>query len=118
MVEEAEKFKESDNLLKEKLDAKQKLESQIFQAKAMITDKLPSEVKEAANKFISEKDTWLNDNPNAEKSEYEAQITEITTKMQELTQYMSSSQEPDKEPETEQEPKESEAAGPQIEEID
>jgi L1 cell adhesion molecule like protein len=119
MVEEAEKFKESDNLLKEKLDAKQKLESQIFQAKAMITDKLPSEVKEAANKFISEKDTWLNDNPNAEKSEYEAQITEITTKMQELTQYMSSSQEPDKEPDkAEQEPKESEAAGPQIEEID
>jgi heat shock protein 1/8 len=120
MVEEAEKFKESDNLLKEKLESKQKLESQIFQAKSMITDKLSSEIKEAANKFVSDKETWLNDNPNAEKSEYEAQITEITTKIQELTQYMSSStqEETTKEPNTMPPKPTSEDAGPQIEEID
>ena len=118
MVEEAEKFKESDNLLKEKLEAKQKLESQIFQAKSMITDKLPSEVKEAASLFLSEKEAWLNNNPNAEKSEYEAQITEITTKIQELTRYMGSANEEDKEPTPKPSSTEDEDAGPQIEEID
>ena len=118
MVEEAEKFKESDNLLKEKLEAKQTLESQIFQAKSMITDKLPSEVKEAASLFLSEKEAWLNNNPNAEKSEYEAQITEITTKIQELTRYMGSANEEDKEPTPKPSSTEDEDAGPQIEEID
>jgi heat shock protein 1/8 len=120
MVEEAEKFKESDNLLKEKLEAKQKMESQIFQAKSMITDKLPSEVKETADKFVSDKEEWLNNNPSAEKSEYEAQITEIMAKILELTQHASTSQEPDKEqePKTTTASKEEEDAGPQIEEID
>ena len=112
MVEEAERFKETDNLLKEKLESKQRMESQIFQSKSMITDKLPAEIKEAANKFISEKDAWLSDNPNAEKSEYEAQIAEITAKMLELT-----SSTEDKPVEKEKE-KEKEDAGPQIEEID
>ena len=107
MVEEAEKFKESDNLLKEKLEAKQKMESQLFQSKSMITDKLPAEIKETAAKFLSEKEAWLNNNPNAEKSEYEEQIAEITTKMMELTKS-------DEEPTA----KEEEDAGPQIEEID
>jgi len=121
MVEEAEKFKESDNLLKEKLEAKQKMESQIFQAKSMITDKLPSEVKAAADTFIHDKETWLSDNSNAEKSEYEAQIAEIMAKIQELTQYLSSSQESEKESEPELTSKPTsneEDKGPQIEEID
>lgn len=113
MVEEAERFKESDNLLKEKLEAKQKMESQLFQSKSMITDKLSADLKEAANAFLSEKETWLNNNPNAEKSEYEAQITEINTKMMELTQNMKSA-DPTANPLEE----EKEEAGPQIEEID
>ena len=109
MVEEAERFKETDNLLKEKVESKQRMESQIFQSKSMITDKLPAEIKEAANKFISEKETWLSDNPNAEKSEYEAQIAEITAKMMEMTSSM------DNKPTEE---KKEEEAEPQIEEID
>jgi L1 cell adhesion molecule like protein len=114
MVEEAERFKEADGLLKEKLEAKQKLESQIFQSKTMITDKLPAEIKETANKFLSEKEEWLNNNPNAEKSEYEEQIAEITTKMMELTK---SDGEPTTHEEKEKE-EENEDVGPQIEEID
>jgi L1 cell adhesion molecule like protein len=112
MVEEAEKFKESDNLLKEKLESKQRLESQIFQSKSMITDKLPAEIKESANNFLSEKETWLNNNPNAEKSEYDAQIAELTTKMQEFTTSEPSPHQAEKEEEEE------EKAGPHIEEID
>ena len=111
MVEEAEKFKESDNLLKEKLEAKQRLESQIFQSKSMITDKLSAEIKESANTFLREKETWLNNNPNAEKGEYEAQITELTTKMQEFATSEPSPYQAEKE-------EEEEAAGPHIEEID
>lgn len=107
MVEEAEKFKESDNLLKEKLEAKQKMESQIFQSKSMITDKLAAEIKETATQFLSEKEAWLNNNPSAEKSEYEAQIAEITTKMMELTKSV--------DPNTKED---AEEPGPQIEEID
>ena len=112
MVEEAEKFKESDNLLKEKLEAKQKMESQLFQSKSMITDKLPAGIKEAANTFLSEKEEWLNNNPNAEKSEYEEQITEINTKMMELTKSVDPTTNPLEEKEEPEEP------GPQIEEID
>jgi L1 cell adhesion molecule like protein len=115
MVEEAEKFKESDNLLKEKLEAKQKMESQLFQSKSMITDKLPAEIKETATKFLSEKEAWLNNNPNAEKSEYEEQITEITAKMMELTK---SVEETTPHPTAKEEKEEEEEAGPQIEEID
>ena len=115
MVEEAEKFKESDNLLKEKLEAKQKMESQLFQSKSMITDKLPAEIKETATKFLSEKEAWLNNNPNAEKSEYEEQITEITAKMMELTKSVDSTT---PHPTAKEEKEEEEEAGPQIEEID
>jgi L1 cell adhesion molecule like protein len=113
MVEEAERFKEADSLLKEKLEAKQKMESQLFQSKSMITDKLPTDIKEAANTFLSEKEAWLNNNPNAEKSEYDAQITEINTKMMELTK----SADPTTNP-LEEEKEEKEEPGPQIEEID
>jgi molecular chaperone DnaK (HSP70) len=112
MVEEAERFKEADGLLKEKLEAKQKMESQIFQSKSMITDKLPAEIKESANNFLSEKETWLNNNPNAEKSEYEEQIAEITAKMMEMTK---SNEEPGAQ---RAEKEEEEEPGPQIEEID
>lgn len=111
MVEEAEKFKETDNLLKEKLESKQRMESQIFQSKSMITDKLPAEIKEAANKFISEKESWLADNQNAEKAEYDAQIEEITAKMMELTASAGTTTE-------EKEEDKEDAPGPQIEEID
>lgn len=114
MVEEAEKFKETDNLLKEKLESKQRMESQIFQSKSMITDKLPTEIKEAANKFISEKEAWLADNPNAEKAEYDAQMEEITAKMMELT----ASSGTDTTQMGTEEKEEQEAPGPQIEEID
>jgi L1 cell adhesion molecule like protein len=113
MVEEAERFKEADSLLKEKLEAKQKMESQLFQSKTMITDKLPSDIKEAANAFLSEKEAWLNNNPNAEKSEYEEQITEINTKMMELTKSVDSTTNP-----LAEEEEEKEEPGPQIEEID
>lgn len=111
MVEEAEKFKETDNLLKEKLESKQRMESQIFQSKSMITNKLSAEIKEAANKFITEKETWLADNPNAEKADYDAQMEEIAAKMAELTASASTTDKPVKE-------EEEEAPGPQIEEID
>ena len=119
MVEEAERFKEADSLLKEKLEAKQKMESQLFQSKSMITDKLPADIKEAANTFLSEKETWLNNNPNAEKIEYEAQITEINTKMMELTKSAGPTTNPlTEETEETEEKEEKEDAGPQIEEID
>jgi hypothetical protein len=74
---------------------------------------LSAEIKESANKFLSEKEMWLNNNPAAEKSEYEAQITEINTKMQELTKSVDAEE---SEPTTH--PAEEAAAGPHIEEID
>ena len=120
MVEEAEKFKESDNLLKEKIEAKQKLESQIFKVKSLISDKLSQDVKENAEKYISEKEMWLNNNPNAEKSEYDSQYEEISTKIQEFTQDASgdtnTSESTDSHPDQTQ--SNTEDKGPQIEEID
>jgi len=120
MVEEAEKFKEADMKTKENVEAKQKLESHIFQTKNELNetykDKLPAEVKEQILKYLGEKEEWLNEHPHSEKADYEAQYAEIENKSKELLQFLQGdkpSQGKGKEEEEDVEDK-----GPQIEEID
>ena len=88
MVEEAEKFKEIDLKNKENVEAKQKLESQLFQIKNEISttykDKLSEEIKTTLEKYIKETESWLDNNPTSEKSEYDNKFTELETKFKEI----------------------------------
>ena len=120
MIEEAEKFKEIDLKNKENVEAKQKLESQLFQIKNEIAttykDKLSDEIKSNLDKYIKEIESWLDSNPSSEKSEYENKITELESKFKEITSlYQSESKE---NVNKDNDDDDDDGPGPQIEEID
>ena len=76
MVKEAEEFKEDDMKQKEKVDAKNELEMLIFQCKSQlekpeIQEKLNSEDKDEANARLNEIQTWIDNDEEKEKHQYE-----------------------------------------------
>jgi len=79
MIEEAEKFAEQDKAAKEKIDAKNAFESYIYSMRNTIEDpeklanKITDDEKSTIKDGISEAQTWLDSNPNAEKEEFEAE---------------------------------------------
>jgi L1 cell adhesion molecule like protein len=82
MVKEAERFKEEDERQRLKIDAKNALENYAYSLKnTMSDDKVKDKIdasdkttlEEAINKAIS----WLENNPNAEKEEYESKQKEL-----------------------------------------
>jgi len=67
MVKEAEKFKDEDDKLKEKIDAINQYEALLYQTKSTldkkeVTEKLSDEDKTIVTDIITENITWLNDN--------------------------------------------------------
>ena len=82
LVKEAEKFKEEDNKVKERIEAKNSLEQYCYQVKQSINDaKLKDKFSEDERKQIEGKIDevlkWVNDNPAASKEEYDAKVKEI-----------------------------------------
>merc|ERR1712176_1145524 len=82
MVNDAEKFKAEDEALREKVQAKNELESQAFQLKQSVEDeKVAQAISEAdKNAIISKCDeviAWLDANQTAEKEEFEHQKKEL-----------------------------------------
>ena len=82
MVSEAEKYKEEDKLAREKVDARNSLESYAYQVKNTLSDeKLKDKFSEADKTTISEKAdeiiSWLDDNNDASKEEYDAKQKEL-----------------------------------------
>ncbi len=73
MVADAEKFAESDKLLKEKIDAKHQLENYIYQMRNTIEDKeklatkLSDEDKNTISEALTETQDWINSNDDADK---------------------------------------------------
>jgi molecular chaperone DnaK (HSP70) len=112
MVEEAEKFKEADLKTKENVEAKQKLESQIFQIKSELTttykDKISPEVQSQIETYIKQIEEWVDNNHHAEKVTYDDKIAELDTKFKEFVSKI----QPGTTDSSVEEP------GPQIEEID
>ena len=119
MIEEAEKFKEIDLKNKENVEAKQKLESQLFQIKNEISttykDKLSEVLKSTLEKYIKETESWLDSNPTSEKSDYESKFTELESKFKEITSTFESGTE-NKDDKDDND--DDDGPGPQIEEID
>ena len=87
MVEEAEKFKEDDLKLKERIDAKNEFEGLLFQTKTAvendkIKEKLSDDDVQSVKSTISEYETWYNDNPDASVEEYNSKRDKFNTVVQ------------------------------------
>ena len=105
MVQDAEKFKEEDEKLKEKLEAKNQLESLCFTCKQEANTE---PVKQRAEEILE----WLNNNENAEASEFTEKSDELQDLL--LKNPPQQSGEEAKQPE----PMSTQTAEPNIEEID
>ncbi len=92
MVKEAEKYKEQDNLQKERIDAKNELEGYIFNLKNSILDKEEVKISESdkskLKELVDKTLKWLDANQLAEKDEFvhkreelEKVVNPIMTKM-------------------------------------
>ena len=121
MVKEAEEFKEDDMKQKEKVDAKNELEMLIFQCKSQlekpeVQEKLNSEDKDEANARLNEIQTWIDNDEEKEKHQYEEKKKEIETLSMKLFQPPENNSETTetKGPNVEEE----QDNGPTIEEID
>jgi len=83
MVADAEKFADSDKLLKEKIDAKHQLENYIYQMRNTIEDKeklatkLSEEDKNAIAEALTETQDWINSNDDADKDGLEEQLKDL-----------------------------------------
>jgi heat shock protein 5 len=83
MVREAEEFAEEDKKVKEKIDARNSLETYVYNMKNQINDKdkladkLESDEKEKIETAVKEALEWLDDNQNAEKEDYEERLKEV-----------------------------------------
>merc|ERR550532_3712524 len=102
IVKEAEKFKAEDDAKKQKVEAKNSLESVLYQAKTQLGDKIPE-----AKTYIEEQIAWLDANQNATVEEYTAKSQEVQQKLQSFVPAAGQAPPPD-----------AQQQGPEIDEID
>jgi L1 cell adhesion molecule like protein len=76
MVEEAERYKNEDAEVKDRIDAKNRMEEQIYQLKSNI-EKMPDVVKKEMNEVVDKYQDWYDDNLNASKETYENKVKEM-----------------------------------------
>lgn len=81
MVREAEEFAEQDSVEREKVQSKNQLEAYLYNLKNSITDtlqdKLQDDEKTTLKTTIDDALVWLEDNPAAEKDDYDAKQKEV-----------------------------------------
>uniref|UniRef100_A0A0C9QQU9 TSA: Wollemia nobilis Ref_Wollemi_Transcript_13672_2446 transcribed RNA sequence n=1 Tax=Wollemia nobilis TaxID=56998 RepID=A0A0C9QQU9_9CONI len=83
MIKEAEEFAEEDKKVKEKIDARNNLETYVYNMKSTINekdklaDKIDSDDKEKIENTIKEALEWLDDNQSAEKEDFEEKLKEV-----------------------------------------
>ncbi|KAJ0824265.1 putative Heat shock protein 70 family [Helianthus annuus] len=83
MVREAEEFAEEDKKVKEKIDARNALETYVYNMKNQISDKdkladkLEADEKDKIEAATKEALEWLDDNQSAEKEEYDEKLKEV-----------------------------------------
>lgn len=78
MVMDAERFKAEDNAHKERVDAKNKLESMTYGLKSKLGElKLNSSDAALAERAIGECQAWMESNPHASKEEFETKCKEL-----------------------------------------
>lgn len=83
MVKEAEEFAEEDKKMREKIDARNKLETYIYNMRSTIgdkdklADKIDSDDKEKIESTLKEALEWLDDNPDAGKVDFDDKLKEV-----------------------------------------
>ncbi|CAI0441738.1 unnamed protein product, partial [Linum tenue] len=83
MVREAEEFAEEDKKVKERIDARNSLETYVYNMKNQINDKdkladkLEGDEKEKIEAATKEALEWLDDNQTAEKEDYDEKLKEV-----------------------------------------
>jgi len=81
IVKEAEKFRAEDEAKRNRVDARNNLETTLYQTKNQLGEKVPA-IKDYCDEVIN----WLESNPEASTEEYKAKLEEVQKKMQELAQ--------------------------------
>lgn len=83
MIADAEKFSEEDKLLKEKIDARNSLDSYLHSMRNTIEDKeklankIEDEDKETIREALKEHQEWLQSNQDADKEDYEEHLKDL-----------------------------------------
>lgn len=83
MLKDAEEFAEQDKLAKEKIDAKNSLESYIYSMKNSVEDpeklanKLDDSEKKTIKDALKETQEWLDQNQTADKEAFETQLKDL-----------------------------------------
>jgi heat shock protein 5 len=83
MVQEAKEYEEEDKKVKEKIDAKNSLESYIYNIKNTINDedkikdKLSDEDKETLEEVVKTTTEWIDENASADKDEFDEKQKEV-----------------------------------------
>jgi endoplasmic reticulum chaperone BiP len=83
MVNEAEEFAEQDRVAKERIDARNGLESYLYSMRNTIDDpeklanKISEDDKDKIREAIKDGQSWLDANLNAEKEDFEEKMREV-----------------------------------------
>lgn len=91
MVKEAEKYKDEDSKQKERIDARNELENNLYSMRNTMNNenvKLDESDKKVIEKAVDEGIEWLDTNPNATKEEYATQRDEFMKKTASIMQKM------------------------------
>ena len=96
MVADAEKFKEEDIRAKETIDSRNNFENNVYQMKSTLNDEkmsslLDEDLKSDLNKTIEENVSWLENNQNVSKEEYESRLKNFQESMKPLQEKMMAS---------------------------
>lgn len=87
MVEEAEKYKADDDALREKIEAKNRLEAYIYQLKGRVsTEFKDEEQKKTTDDQLNEYTSWLDSHSNEDKETYETKYKELEVLFTKLSQ--------------------------------
>ena len=121
MVQEAEKFKEEDQKIQNRIESKNQLEGFIFQLRTitdneMMKEKLDENENEQIKKTIEETDQWLM-NDELTKEEYDEKYNELNQQLNPILMKIQSNpagEQPQQSPFTTEQP----ASGPVVDEVD
>ena len=119
MLDDAEKFKEEDQKVKERIESKNALENYIYTIKnsmddEKLKDKFSDEDKTKLEQITSSAMEWLDNNTTAEKDEYEAKQKEIQDECMPIMTKLHTGDMPD----MSKMPDMNEESGPKVEEVD
>merc|ERR1712023_9331 len=96
----AEEYAEEDKKVKEKIDARNEFESNIYSVKSAVAEKdkwegkISEEEKDAVDEAVKEAMDWLDDNQEADKEDFEEKKAEFSAAVQEtMTKIHSASSE-------------------------